>query len=227
MPDMKTNRTIVILFTDSNARSLKVTVAVGFYLLGHFIYSFGDNPMKHYTKSAGAIAFAVGMVFASINATAATSILDSSLTFNNQGLATFSQNISPGYSDFNAQFIFTTNATSGGATSISSFNGTYFSTGFTSFNLVDVTNGNAVVSSGVVNSGIVGQLGFSGLNSNTTYGLSLTGTVLNPNVGGLFVGTITVNAVPEPGEYLLMLCGLGLIGFIGMKRKEAYRFSAA
>ena len=183
--------------------------------------------MKHYTKSAVAIALAVGMGFASINASAATSILDSSLTFNNQGLATFSQNIGPGYSDFNAQFTFTTNATSGGATSISSFNGNYFSTGFTSFNLVDVTNGNLVVSTGSVSPGFVGQLGFSGLNSNTTYGLSLTGTVTNPNAGGFFVGTLAVNPVPEPGEYLLLLCGFALLGFIAAKRRNAGGFAAA
>ena len=31
---------------------------------------------------------------------------------------------------------------------------------------------------------------------------------------------MTVAAVPEPGEWLLMLCGLGLIVFISTRRKK-------
>ncbi|MBU1425979.1 MAG: FxDxF family PEP-CTERM protein [Gammaproteobacteria bacterium] len=182
--------------------------------------------LQHYAKSAVATALTIGLGLAGINASAATSVLDASLTFNNQGLATFSQNIAPGYSDFNAQFTFTTNASTGGATSISSFNGSYFSTGFTSFNLIDVTNGNTVVAAGSVGSSFVSQLGFSGLNSNTTYGLSLIGTVTNPDTGGFFVGTVAVNPVPEPSEYLLMLCGLALLGFLATKRKQEREFAA-
>lgn len=185
--------------------------------------------LQHYSKSLIATALAVGLGFANINASAATYTQNSSLTFNNQGFATFSQYINPGYTDFNSQFTFITNTSTGGATSISGFNGNYFSTGFTSFSLIDVTNGNAVVASGLVGPSFVSQVGFSNLTPNTVYGLNIVGTVTNPNIGGYFVGTLT-NPLPEPAEYLLMLCGLGLIGFIGMKRKEGkegHEFSAA
>jgi hypothetical protein len=183
--------------------------------------------LQHYSKSLIATALAVGLGFASINAFAATATQGSSLIFNNQGIATFSQFIDPGYTDFNTQFTFTTNSSTGGATSISGFNGNYFSTGFTSFNLIDVTNGNSVVTSGSVGPTFVSQLGFSNLNPNTVYGLNLIGTVTNPNAGGYFIGTLAVNPVPEPGEYLLMLCGLALLGFLATKHKEGHFFSAA
>jgi hypothetical protein len=183
--------------------------------------------MKHHAKSAVATALAVGLGFASISASATTSALESSLTFNNLDIATYSHNIDSGYTDFNDVFTFSTNSSTGGATSIASFNGNYFSTGFTSFSLIDVTNGNSVVASGSVGPTFVSQLGFSNLTPNTVYGLSLVGTVTNPNAGGYFIGTLAVNPVPEPGEYLLMLCGLVLLGFLATKRKEGHGFSAA
>jgi hypothetical protein len=51
---------------------------------------------------------------------------------------------------------------------------------------------------------------FQGVNQAATWTLASNGTL-----------TYTVGAVPEPGEWLLMLSGLGLIGFIATRRKNA------
>jgi flagellin-like hook-associated protein FlgL len=218
-------------------QSCNVQVIARIFITYHFaqLISQVTISMNSSKTSAVAIALIIGLGFAGTNAhalvtapTPVTATVGSSLVFDNLGVATFSQGISPGYTDFSAQYTFTTTASSGGgATSVSSFNGSYFSTGFTSFSLVDVNNGNSVVASGSVGPSFVSQVGFTNLNPNTTYGLNLVGTVTNPSAGGYFVGSIAVNAVPEPGEYLLLLCGLGLIGFISMKRGNGHGLAIA
>lgn len=160
-------------------------------------------------------------------AATATSVQSSTLTFNDQGIAIFSGSVSAGNTDFNNLYTFTTTSGSGGASSIASFNGTNFSAAFTSFNLLDVDNGNSVVATGLIGPSFVTQLGFSGLDSNTLYGLNIVGTVTNPSLGSVFSGSLTVSPVPEPAEYLLLSVGLSFVGFIANRRRKDPSFSAA
>ena len=51
------------------------------------------------------------------------------------------------------------------------------------------------------------------------YYLQVTGQVLGA-AGGVYGGSMSVTAVPEPETYAMMLAGLGLVGFIG-RRKAA------
>jgi|SRR5271169_4632719 len=54
------------------------------------------------------------------------------------------------------------------------------------------------------------------------FGTNQTGYVGTSTVSGFYeTGTGSlVSAVPEPGEWLLMLCGLGLVGFIATRSKN-------
>lgn len=183
--------------------------------------------MKHSVQHLLAMAIAVGISLTGVNAYAATSTTNSSLVFNPQGIATLSGSTAAGTTAFNNLYTFTTTASSGGASSIASFNGTSFSTAFSAFNLLDVTNSNAVLASGSIGPSFVAQLSFSGLNSYTTYGLNVIGTVTNPSAGSFYSGSLSVSPVPEPGEYLLLLCGLGLVGFTVMKRSYMAGIHAA
>jgi hypothetical protein len=40
------------------------------------------------------------------------------------------------------------------------------------------------------------------------------------HTGGMFDGTLTVSAVPEPASYALLLAGAGLLGFMSLRRKR-------
>ncbi len=173
--------------------------------------------------------FAATLLVLFVNsATAATSILNSSLSFNTQNIAAFSHLITPGYSDFNDLFTFTTTSPSGGASVISSFNGLNFSTGFSAFNLFDVTHGNTLIATGsIFGPNFASQLSFSGLSASTTYGLSITGAVVNSIAGGYYSGSITVIPVPEPTEFVLLACGLGMVGLIATRRRSEESFKAA
>lgn len=175
--------------------------------------------MKRNITLACAVALSLGF---SNNAFSATSTLNSSLVFNSQNVASFSDTIAPGFTGFNDVFSFTTTANSGGASAIASFNGVNFSAGFSAFDLLDLTHGNTLVATGTISPSFVGQLSFFGLNSNTTYGLNIAGTVVNPSVGGYYSGSVSVSPIPEPGEYALMLCGLVLLGFIASYRRQGF-----
>jgi hypothetical protein len=45
-------------------------------------------------------------------------------------------------------------------------------------------------------------------------------TMLGKLSGGTFAGTLTVSAVPEPASGALLLAGIGLLGFMGRRRKR-------
>lgn len=67
--------------------------------------------------------------------------------------------------------------------------------------------------------GMMGYTGANGLASGN-YFLEAKGWVIDPSVGGSYGGTanLVLAPVPEPGEWALMLSGLGLIGFMVRRR---------
>lgn len=183
--------------------------------------------MKQFAQHLSVMAISAGLGLASINAYAVVSAPNPSLVFNTHGIATFSNSISAGLTEFNHLFTFTTTSSSGGASSIASFNGHNFSAAFSSFNLLDVDNGGSVVATGSIGPGFFTQLGFSGLNSNTLYGLNIIGTVTNPDLGSFYSGSLTVSPVPEPAEYIFIAIGLSVLGFVAYRRRHSQGFSAA
>jgi hypothetical protein len=62
--------------------------------------------------------------------------------------------------------------------------------------------------------------------------MSVVAITLNPNIAGLghasgdyarlFANGLAVTAVPEPETYAMMLAGLGLLGFVGRRRKQKH-----
>lgn len=50
--------------------------------------------------------------------------------------------------------------------------------------------------------------------------LSIVGTKSNSSVGN-YTGSVTIAAVPEPETYAMLLAGLGLMGGIARRRKQA------
>ena len=183
--------------------------------------------MKKFAQHLTVMAISAGVGLASLNVCAVPAAQNTTLIFNSQDIATFSNSISAGLTDFNDLFTFTTTSSSGGASSIASFNGRNFSAAFSSFTLHNVDNSGSVVATGTIDPGFFTQPGFSGLNSNTTYGLNIIGTVTNPVQGAFYSGSIAVNPIPEPAEYILMACGLGVLGLVAYRRRHQQNFSAA
>ena len=52
-----------------------------------------------------------------------------------------------------------------------------------------------------------------------SYYLQVSGTLVS-NTSGAFGGAMMLAPVPEPGAYAMMLGGLGVIGFIGLRRRK-------
>lgn len=177
--------------------------------------------MKQYVQHLAFAVLTAGLGLASINANAVTSMQNSFLFFNSQGIASFSSVTTSGVTNFNDLYTFTTtSSSSGGASSIASFNGANFSASFSSVSLLDISNGNNVVATGTTSPSFVTQIGFSELNANTIYGLNIIGTSTNPSSGSFYSGSLTVSPVPEPAEYLFLACGLGILGFVFKHRKQ-------
>jgi hypothetical protein len=86
-------------------------------------------------------------------------------------------------------------------------------TGFTLDNDTNAANGNIWSTSTSPTSSFTAI--YSGLlTAGTTYYLSVSGTASAP--GGLYA--VGVAAVPEPGEWAMMMAGLGLIGVMARRR---------
>lgn len=51
------------------------------------------------------------------------------------------------------------------------------------------------------------------------YYLQVSGTLVS-NTSGSFGGAVMLAPVPEPGVYGMMLAGLGVVGFIGLRRRQ-------
>ena len=59
-----------------------------------------------------------------------------------------------------------------------------------------------------------------GANTGGNYYLSVVG-MTNGQQGGIYNGAISVTAVPEPETYAMFLAGLGALGFLARRRKNA------
>lgn len=111
------------------------------------------------------------------------------------------------------------------------FQPSYVTASLTSISLDDKSNFD-------FSSATLGSNNFTDLGTETVDGAeveswALGNTLLNPGVyyvtvggtvdgssGGAFAGTINVSPIPEPETYALMLAGLGLVGYLGHRRRR-------
>lgn len=167
----------------------------------------------------------------------------STLNFNGGYNATFSNfNISTAFNDY---FVFTLPSYVSGSGASDAIAGISFSSGsaaptvqFSNFTLDTVTpTGSGTYSvSGTAANGTLLPLGsypnaiasvsFGGLAQGVTYALNVTGSASNVN-GGSYSGNIqfssavspvSIPTVPEPNEWLMMISGFALVGFLRKTR---------
>ena len=159
-------------------------------------------------------------------ANAATESSTSALTFSG-GNAFFGNTIAAGFSAFDDFFTFSVpaaNTGNVGASVIAGFSSSPGSFGWTSvitaFDLFSGTPGSGtLITLGTVYGGIAGTTGAFGLLPGN-YFLNVQGSIPNPAAGGSYGGAanLVLTPVPEPGEWALMMSGLGLIGFMVRRR---------
>ncbi|WP_238525294.1 FxDxF family PEP-CTERM protein [Methylovorus sp. MP688] len=91
---------------------------------------------------------------------------------------------------------------------------------FTSFNLVEwVVDKYVLVAAGNVGN-LTAKISFGGVEADDLGGKYFL-EVIGTGKGG-YSGTISVSAVPEAETYVMMLAGVGLMGFVARRRKTAY-----
>ena len=181
--------------------------------------------MKNFSFAKKALLAAI--VFAAASANAATFALGaptpgSPLSFNNSA-----NPAAPG--GFSDSFTFTLPANGGSGYSVInfplSFGAFTFSTSFTSLTLsssgadmMPFTTDDTVLST-VASLG-TGTLGMTfGPSAIGPMYLTVGGIALGS--GGLYNGSISVSAVPEPESYAVLLAGLGVMGAIAMRRNKS------
>lgn len=122
-------------------------------------------------------------------------------------------------------FTFTLPPNGGSGYNISNFTflPVQYNTVFTNFNLVRNLDG--IIGSAddtvVASSTAVGASNMSltfAASTGGNYYLSVIG-LSNGTLGGIYNGAISVSAVPEPETYALMLAGIGVIGFMAVRRR--------
>ena len=142
-----------------------------------------------------------------------------SMTFDSTGtVGTFGNNnvIGASFTDlftFNAPQSQSTNyAPSIQVTSSSNLN-------ISSFTLTDPFKNTTVITGSFTANYFGQQASFITLTAGSTYDLSITGTN-NSGTAGNYSGILSLNPVPEPSEWLLMLMGFGLTGFVARRLKN-------
>lgn len=88
---------------------------------------------------------------------------------------------------------------------------------FTAFTLAEASFGTVV---GII-SGNQANLTFAGGATPGAYTLTVAGYKVYPGQSGSYAGNVSVNAVPEPETYAMLLAGLGLVGFTARRRKNS------
>jgi len=175
--------------------------------------------MKLVTKQMfGALAFA-GITSVFSMGTQAATALDVSTT----GTATFSNSFA-GITSFVDEYTFAiTEPSTAGANAISSFKITFspltFSQGI-EFTALTLSNGVDVYTGfSVTPDNSIWYVAAPFLSADD-WTLTVAGNTLT--TPSSYAGTITVSAVPEAETYVMMLAGVGLMGFVARRRKSAY-----
>lgn len=88
---------------------------------------------------------------------------------------------------------------------------------FTAFTLAEASFGTIV---GII-SGSEANLTFAGGATPGAYTLTVAGYKVSPLQSGSYAGNVSINAVPEPETYAMLLAGLGLVGFTARRRKNS------
>lgn len=182
--------------------------------------------LQHYSKILITLGLTVGLGLAGINA-AAASVLESSPSFNENYSGSSRHYAIPDFANFNDAPAFTYYSGKEHSTSFASFKGNNPSYGFANFNQSDKSDRHSDYFSKPGHHDLGGYFVHYGENPTPPYHFGHSDNHHMPVHWGHWGGHTAVSPVPEPSEYLLMLCGLGLIGFMGMKRRPSNGFSAA